>query len=58
LQRCTNIGDESGSRPEYYLTQDLEVECWGSTHLFWVFVVALPAFIVWGISIYFMKFNF
>jgi len=42
------LGDEEGDRTAYYLTQDLDVECWGSTHLFWVFVVALPAFILWG----------
>jgi len=55
--RCTNIGDASGSKTEYYLAQDLEVECWGSTHLFWVFAVALPAFIVWGLGIPFFAYR-
>jgi len=57
MTRCTNIGDESGDRMEYYLAEDLEVECWGSTHLFWVFAVALPAFIVWGLGIPFFAYR-
>lgn len=32
----------------FYLEKDLDMECYGTTHLSFLFGVAVPSFIIWG----------
>ena len=47
--RCTNLSNTN--EPIYYLEKDYEMQCWESTHLKWVLIVALPALIIWGFGL-------
>jgi len=47
--RCENLGNTND--PIYYLDQDFEIQCWESYHLKWIFIVAVPALIIWGFGI-------
>lgn len=52
--RCANLGNTFS--PVYYLEMDYEMQCWESSHLKWVFIVALPSLVVWGFGIPMMAF--
>ena len=42
---------------ETWLTNDLQLRCWGQDHLFWALLIGVPSFLLWIVGIPFVGFR-
>ena len=42
---CTSIGDDNRVK------NDLQIQCWAGSHMFWGLALAIPSIMVWGLGI-------